>query len=67
MEVAIFPSNLHLRASFNVSMFYAAVAIFTYSVFSKKCLCASVPGRKVQLLLYFILHCSQPMCHFINE
>lgn len=47
MEVAIIPSNLLLRASFNVSRFYAAVAILQKVFYPKKRLCASVTRRKV--------------------
>lgn len=46
-KLQFFPRNLHLRASFNVSRFCAAVVIFAYSALSKNRLCASVTGRKV--------------------
>lgn len=52
MEVAIFPSNLHFRASFNVSRFYAAVAILHTVLYPKSAYVHLSHGGKFTLVIF---------------
>lgn len=52
MELAIFPSNLHFRASFNVFGFYAAVAILHTVFYPKSTYVHLSHGGKFTLVIF---------------